>query len=238
MGITNINYFMYGDKSSLDFGVWISGESTFASPEKDVDTVSIPGRNGTLTLDNHRFQNVIIPYNAFIVDDFARNFDAFKAYLNSRKGYQKLADTYHPDHFRLARFVSAIEPEMTQFNRHGKFVVNFDCDPRCFLKSGDRLHAIISGESIRNATPFEAKPLIRVYGTGAIAVGNRTVQVTEADIYTDIDSEIQEAYQGTTNCNNNIVLVQGEFPTLAPGVNEITFTGFTEAYIMPRWWTI
>lgn len=236
MGI--INYLMFNNKSSLDFGVCISGEATYQSPERDVETVAIPGRNGTLSLDNGRFANLIIPYNAFITDDFERNFGAFKAFLMSVKGYAKLADTYHPDYFRLARFISAIQPEMTQHNRHGQFVLNFDCDPRCFLKSGDRLHAIISGESIRNATPFIAKPLIRVYGTGAIAVGNRTVQVTEADVYTDIDSEIQEAYQGTTNCNNNIVLVQGEFPTLVPGVNEITFTGFTEAYIMPRWWTI
>ena len=236
MGI--VNYLMYNNKSSLDFSAWISGESTYQSPDRDIETVSIPGRNGTLSLDNGRFQNVVIPYRAFITDDFERNFSAFKAFLQSVKGYAKLADTYHPDYFRLARFISAIQPEMTQYNRHGQFTLNFDCDPRCFLKSGDKLKAIVTGESIRNATPFTAKPLIRVYGTGAIAVGNRTVQVTTADVYTDIDSETQEAYQGNTNCNNNIVLVNGEFPTLVPGVSEITFTGFTEAYIMPRWWTI
>lgn len=238
MGITNINYFMYGDKSSLDFGVWISGESTYASPEKDVDTVSIPGRNGTLTLDNHRFQNVIIPYNAFIVDDFARNFDAFKAYLNSRKGYQKLADTYHPDHFRLARFISAIEPEMTQFNRHGKFVVNFDCDPRRFLKDGDRAKNVGNGEVLFNPTEFSAKPFIRAYGTGTFAIGSTAVQITSANEYTDIDCEIQEAYKGNVNCNGNITLTDGKFPEFLSGNNQISFAGITRLEITPRWWTI
>lgn len=236
MGI--INYFMYNNKSSMDFGVWISGEATYQSPDRDMEEVAIPGRNGTLSLDNGRFQNLIIPYRAFITDDFERNFSAFKAFLMSVKGYGKLADTYHPEYFRLARFVSAIQPEMTQYNRRGQFTVNFDCDPRCFLKSGDRMRHIETGDTIRNSTLFTAKPFIRVYGTGAIAIGDCTVQVTSADVYTDIDAETQEAYQGNTNCNNNIVLVNGEFPTLAPGVTEITFTGFTEAYIMPRWWTI
>lgn len=233
-----LNYFIYNGKSSIDFGAWISGEATYQSPERDISTVAVPGRNGTLSLDNHRFQNMVIPYNAYIIDKFEQNYRALKAFLGSVKGYARLEDTYHPDYYRMARFFSAIEPEMTQLNRHGQFVINFDCDPRCFLKSGDRLKVIENGQVLRNETLYDALPLIRVYGTGTITIGSRSVQVTTANEYTDIDSELQEAYKGTTNCNGNIELTNGEFPRIEPGLNTITITGFTQAYIKPRWWTI
>ena len=70
-----INYFNYAGKNSTDFGVWISGESTYTSPEKDVDAVTIPGKNGTLTIDNGRFHNIAVPYPAFIIDNFERLVD-------------------------------------------------------------------------------------------------------------------------------------------------------------------
>lgn len=38
-----INYFTYAGKMSTDFGVWISGESTYQSPEKDIESVVVPG---------------------------------------------------------------------------------------------------------------------------------------------------------------------------------------------------
>lgn len=231
------DYFVFEKVNSLDYLMFIANKNQFEGGGKVVETIKIPGRTGTLSYEDGSFENIKISYKLYTKGDIRQNINAFRNRLLSTSGYCQLADSYEPDIFMRARYVDKFSVDVSDRKNAG-LTVNFDCDPRRFLKSGDRLHAIISGESIRNATPFEAKPLIRVYGTGAIAVGNRTVQVTEADIYTDIDSEIQEAYQGTTNCNNNIVLVQGEFPTLAPGVNEITFTGFTEAYIMPRWWTI
>lgn len=233
-----LNYFIYKGKSSLDFGAVISGEETYQSPEKDITTVSVPGRNGTLSLDNNRFQNVVIPYGMYIIDHFEVNFGALKAFLGSVKGYARLEDTYHPEYFRQARFFSAIQPEMTQLNRHGKFTVNFDCDPRCFLKTGENMEPIVNGDVRMNMTEYDALPLIRAYGTGTIAINGRSVQVTSANEYTDIDSELQEAYKGSTNCNANIVLTNGEFPKLEAGLNEITITGFSQVYIKPRWWTI
>ena len=46
------NYITYSGKSSADYGVWVSGGGTFDAPSRDVQTVSVPGRNGDLTFDN------------------------------------------------------------------------------------------------------------------------------------------------------------------------------------------
>ena len=233
-----LNYFRYAEKNSTDFGVWISGESTYSSPEKDIEAVVIPGKNGTLTIDNGRFHNIAVSYPAFIIDNFVQNFDAFKAFLASVKGYAKLSDTYHPDYYRLARFNAPIDPEMTQDNRHGRFTVTFDCDPRRFLVSGERAVTFTANGSLKNPTLFDAKPLIRAYGIGYFTISGIRINITTANEYTDIDCELQEAYKGTTNCNGNITLVNGEFPVLKNGTNTIVISGLSRFDITPRWWSV
>ncbi|MBQ7563920.1 MAG: hypothetical protein IJT16_08020 [Lachnospiraceae bacterium] len=231
-------YFTFDGKSSRDFEVWISGNGTFNTPERDVERVPVPGRNGEVTFDNGRFNNIDITYPAFINGDFRENFDAFKAYLHSRIGYKRLSDSYHPEYFRLAQFIASINPEMTALNRAGRFEVTFNCDPRRFLVSGEKEMTLSSSGSIKNPTYYDALPLIRAYGTGSFTIGGTTVSILAASSYTDIDSEIQEAYKGTINCNGDISLSNGSFPVLSPGVNQISMSGITRLVITPRWWSV
>lgn len=233
-----MNYLIYDDINSADYNVFISGESTYSTPQKDIEIIAIPGRNGTLSIDNNRFANIDIDYPAFIAYDFRHNFDSFKAALMSVKGYAKLADTYDAEHYRRARFHSAIEPTMDQLNRHGKFNITFDCDPRRFLKIGDSVRDFTASANVKNPTLYSALPLIRAYGTGSFTIGSVSVAISTASTYTDIDCETQEAYKGATNCNGNITLTNGKFPALEPGINAISMSGITKLEIRPRWWTI
>lgn len=233
-------YFVFDGKSSRDFEVFISGNGTFSSPERDVEIISVPGRNGDLTIDGERFNNIKVTYPAFIVKDFRQNFDAFKAFMGSRHGYKKLADSYHPEYYRLAQFSESINPDMTTLNRAGSFDIVFNCDPRRFLKDGDRSIELTAGGSLNNKTLYTSKPLIRCYGTGTLTVNGVSVTITSANVYTDIDSEIEAAYKGSTNCNGNVTFgsTYKTFPTLTPGINTIAFTGFSKIEITPRFWTV
>ena len=52
-----------------------------------------------------------------------------------------------------------------------------------------------------------------------------------------IDSEFQDVYHGTTNCNQNVSI--NEFPKIVSGNNYISFSGgITSLEIIPRWWTL
>ena len=90
---------------------------------------------------------------------------------------------------------------------------------------------------MKNPTMYTALPLIKAYGTGTLTISGISVTVTTASEYTDIDSEIEEAYKGSTSCNMNIILSNGEFPKFQPGINTVSFTGFSRLEITPRWWT-
>lgn len=238
MGVVYQHYLTIDGRSSLDFNTWISGGGTYGSPVRDVSSVSVPGRNGNIVIDNGRYDNIDVDYESFIPKDFDYNMGALRAFLGSLKGYKRLEDTYHPEEYRLALFSKGVEPKTTTLNRAGSFTLSFNCKPQRFLKSGELPVTFADDSAILNETLYEAEPVIRAYGTGILTIGDVSVQVTTADGYTDIDSRIQEAYKGSTNCNGNIVLTDGVFPTIKPGLNEVEFTGFSSIQITPHWWTL
>lgn len=237
MGIV-YEYFTFDGKSSRDFEVWISGNKTFDAPERDVESISVPGRNGDLHIDNGRFSNIAITYPAFITKNFRHNFEAFKAFMLSQRGYKKLEDSYHPEHYRLAAYKNAINPEMGPLNRLGSFDIVFDCDPRRFLKSGEKARTSTLSDPVTfliNPTLYETKPLLEVTGTGSITINGNQITITASP--TVIDCDIEEAYYGTINRNNNVILSNGTFPTFISGANTISQT-VSSLKITPRWWTI
>lgn len=132
------NSLIFGGINSADYDVWISGTDVFSAPERDVEYVSVPGRNGDLIIDNGRWNNIQINYPAFIPHGFDSKVDQFRTEIMKLNGYHKLEDTYHPDEFRLASFSYGLAPtNIAAFLRSGEFNLTFNCKPQRFLKSGE-----------------------------------------------------------------------------------------------------
>ena len=128
--------FTFGGICSRDYGVGISGTGTFDAPERDVDIIDIPGRNGSIVQDNGRFHNIQVTYPAFISRGFDELFPRFKAAMMQYTGYQRLTDEYDPEHYREAMFSGPIQPRTGVYNKSGKFDIVFNCKPQRFLTSG------------------------------------------------------------------------------------------------------
>lgn len=132
------NSLIFGGINSADYNVWISGSDTFSAPERDVEVVSVPGRNGDLVIDNGRWNNISITYPAFIPKGFENQFNYFRSVICRKTGYQRLEDTYHPDEYRMARLAGGLSPsKVGAFLRNGDFSLTFNCKPQRFLKIGD-----------------------------------------------------------------------------------------------------
>lgn len=237
--INQRNYFTFDGKKSSDYGVYISGSHVFDAPERDESIVEVPGRNGTLTLDNGRYKNKELKYPAFIISDFDANVEALRNYLLTKRGFFRLEDSYHPHQYRLAKWSGGIEVDPHASLLGGKFDITFSCYPQRFLKEGEKTIEITGATTIYNPFPNAALPLIRAYGTGTFTISGITVQITAANTYTDIDCDLQEAYKDTlaTNKNSN-VKITGDFPSLNPGNNAISLSGISKLIITPRWWIL
>ena len=58
------NSLTFDGENSLDYGIYITGEGVYDAPGRAVEMVTIPGRNGTLAIDQGRFENIDVKYAA------------------------------------------------------------------------------------------------------------------------------------------------------------------------------
>ena len=131
------NYFTFGGVKSSDYGIFIAGDAVFNSPERDVTMITVPGRNGQLTIDNGRFENIEVTYPCFVEGntDIKKRIRNFRNAIGCLIGYQKLSDTYHTDEFRQGIFKSGIEVAPVIYQTGGEFEIVFDCKPQRFISA-------------------------------------------------------------------------------------------------------
>lgn len=176
---------IFDGEDSRDYGVYITGQAVYNAPEREVEMISIPGRNGQFALDMGRFENIEVTYPAGIFadteTDFAEAISDFRNYLCSRKGYVRLTDEYNPNEYRMAIYKSGLEVEPAQL-RAGQFEITFDCKPQRFLTSGETEISVSSGDTITNPTLFEASPLLKVKGHGTIGFNGYSIALDPAYI--------------------------------------------------------
>lgn len=235
------DYLVFAGKTSHDFGVHISGEATYNRPERNYEEVTVPGRSGTLIIDEGSFKNQEISYPAFVIGDMPDKVKDFANFMSSFAGYQRLEDSYADDIFRLAQYKSGLEVTPSgHSNRNGQFNIVFNCKPQRYLKSGEIPIAFETDGQIWNRTNFNSKPFITVYGSGAgtVGIGDFLITISEIDEFVNIDCELMDAYKGATNCNGHVSFNADEI--LVPsGKNGVTFTGdITSVVITPNYFII
>ena len=232
------NYALTFNGISLsDYYCFYDGSQSFKIPQKMVDTYSVVGKNGDLSIDQKKYSNITIPFNCFITRDFIQNYMSLMNSLMSQEGYGRLETTEEPDVYRMALFNSETTPTTWALNESGTFTLEFDCKPQKWLKSGETAITVTGTQTLVNPCQMASKPLIEVVGTGSVTIGTSVLALSTNTSTTYIDCEIQDAYEGTINRNPALTVTNG-FPELASGSNTVTVTGFTSCKITPRWWRL
>lgn len=155
----NKKYFIFNGKKSSDFDVWASGLNIFHSPERRIERIQVPGRNGELLIEDGSFENTELLFkDCFIPRHFSENFTNLSNYLNRQKGYQRLELSWLPDEYRLAAFHGDIEASMKNWDGMGKFDLAFNCKPQRFLKSGEEpiyIFPLVNGVKTTRLVSFQ-----------------------------------------------------------------------------------
>ena len=236
------HYITFGGVSTADYKCYSDGAETFTAPERDVEKISIPGRNGDLTFDNGRFKDVSMKYPLFFED--IKEFEDFKNRIKALRGAQRFEDSHHPYEYRYASLDGTLEPTVSGYlNDCCSVEVNLILYPQRYLLTGEIEQTFTSSDTIYNPTTFASKPLVKVYGKGNVTINGTTIYVGVNHAPTYIDCELQDAYyvsSGTKrNANGDITLSSGDFWEIDPGDNTITEdNSVTSIRIQPRWWTV
>lgn len=229
---------IFAGKNLNEFGVLVSGVDTYGAPERLVTPEAIPGRNGSVLMDENTYADVEVEYHVAIRGDFASNMRGLRDFLLSTQGYARMEDSYAPEDFYQAAYYAGIELTAEgPRNKWATFDLTFYRKPQRFLKVGEQPIELTASGAVNNPTLFTALPLIRVYGRGIITVNGVGITITGTQSYTDIDCDVQDAYYGAQNLNQYVTLSPNRFPVLSPGSNSVVFgSGITKAIITPHWW--
>lgn len=169
--------------NSLDYGIYITGESVYDTPERDVDVVEIAGRNGDFLLDKGRWKNLEVTYRCgcFGADqsEFANKIRTFRNLLASRIGYKRITDTYNTTEYRMGTLVNPVEVDSVSYKRAGEFDLTFNCKPQRYLTSGETATTVANNGTLTNPTAYDASPLLAVKGYGTITFNGFSIVLSD-----------------------------------------------------------
>lgn len=240
-----MDYFVFGEVDSRDYNVWIYPQEIDSAPQREYQEVVIAGRNGTLTVDGGRYENIDHVYQGIIFSDNAvSDLVDFRNALTAQIDYKRLEDSINTSEYYEARFMEMFTPIVEEGRGASKFEIKFNRKPQRFLKSGETATSFTASGNITNPTKFASRPLIVVTGTGSVGVGNQTVTIdgTSGQV-SYIDCDMQEAYKvvsgANVSINSDVTFTGTDFPTLPSGRSGVSLgSGITKVEITPRWYRL
>lgn len=218
---------------SNSIGVIVERIPNRSIPARRFTRNPIPGRNGDVLTVDKTFPNDVQEYEVYYsgaVSGLHSVAHAAAAWLTAPVDYAVLWDDYDPDVYREAIIESGVDIENT-LNKFGRSRIVFCCKPQKFLTSGTTPVTPENG-TITNPTIYDARPLLKVSGSGTITINGYSIEVLEAVTDFLIDCETMEA-------DDNLKISCTEFPVLSGGENSIEVDDtITAIEITPRWWKL
>lgn len=230
------SYFIWNNIDCRSMGIIMRGPAAIVRPEERVQHVEIPGRSGDLTeLEGENIYNSYIQTVSFSVRGGYRVREVYKWLRGS--GFVTFSG--EPDRKQEARIIGAVTLNKVSRNLDNwAGDVQFYCQPLKQLLTDSPVQITSSGSAVQNTGDVESRPRIKATASGTsmvITAGGNSLAIigltSGQDYY--IDSEIMEVY----NSDRSALLTKnslGDFPTLQPGSNTITGSGWSKLVIERR----
>ena len=221
-------YFIFKTVNSKDMGILVNEPPPISKTPRDINEVVIPGRDGFLTEDYETYRGTVKTCECTLLD--IATVDLVLGWLD---GSGEVIFSNQSDRKYQACILNQI-PFNQIIEQWHKFVVIFDCQPLARTLT-NTVQTLTKPGAIVNTGTAKSKPIIKVYGTGAIdlSVNGNVIHLTNVSSYVTIDSDLMDCYKGTVLKNTDM---SGEFPELVVGENTISWTGtVTSVEITPNW---
>lgn len=212
-------------------GILISAMPDIVKPKRREEEITIPGRNGVLTIDEGTYEAYTLS-----VECGTRGTARLGEIAVWLDGTGDLILSTEPDKVYKARISNAISISDVIY-LYTSFLVQFKVFPfKYSVDKTDEEITLTTATTIYNQGTIYSEPVITIYGTGnvTLTMNGKAYTITGIDGYVTINSEIQEVYKDTTNKNNSFSAL--DFPKFQEGANTISWTGsVTRLEIEPNW---
>ena len=245
----------YDGKSSRDFGIIIEKYPQSCHATRRGEAYQIAGRNGTYYAEDGTYDNYTQPYRVNIREGNYRRADLrcqdIAAWLLGPSDFVRLEDSFEPEVYRLARYAGPLNVDQI-LGRWGQAQLEFECLPERWLLSGEQAQDVCDTSTaadrhnkVYNPTRFTARPLLRIAGTGTLAVtinGTHYLDINggTSGIEAFIDCEARTIKDSSGNdIPATFYTRYHEFPSLPSGTSNFSVGVTVSVYeCTPRWWTL
>ena len=227
------DWFDWNGVRCTTYGIHVSEQPPITLPAERAAYTNVPGRPGSLTTleGTDVYDDIVLTAQCFV-----SHTNQIAAIGNWLKGSGKVAFANRQGGFYYARIANQIPFEKVLRGRDAcTFAVNFRCKPFWYASNVANITVTTSGSAVTNPGSVYSEPVITVNGSGDITlmVGTTVVELEGVDGSVTLDTPLMEAYKGVVSRNS---AMSGDFPTLVPGLNGISWTGnVTSVVIQPNW---
>lgn len=225
--------FTWKGRNSYDYyGIVINKKPPLVKPERNVEEIAIPGRDGDLTIDYGTYKSITFPMTCTFLDNVSGiSIDDIVTWLD---GYDNLILSWQSDRQYKAKLINRIDIAQS-LETYGEFPLIFKAQPFGY-STNNYVNTFSSTPcSIFNGCTKDSRPVIKIYGSGTIdlIINSNTVHLTNVVDYVTVDSDLMDCYKDTVLMNNNMT---GDFPIFNVGTNTISWTGtVSKIEITPNW---
>ena len=195
-------YFIYNNIDSRIMGVILKALPPITRPNRRTEQIIIPGRNGTLTVDEGTYDSIPISLECYL-----------------KKGYdpRKITSWLEPsgtisfsdelDKFYNARIVNSI-PLTRVFKITRNFILQLELQPFAYSKETfvRRYTSGVAYSFYIDEATADMYPYIKLVGSGEIelTINNTTMKIYPNE-YIELDCELQIAYKDKEGANERVL---------------------------------
>ena len=230
--------FTFNGVSSTTHGLRVTSDYVINSTGNDVETVSVPGRDGDLLISKNRLKSVTIELPCTVLSS-RKLTDAESDISNwlNVDGYKDLTLSWDPDFIYRSAFIETFEIAslMRQF---GKVKLNFLTYPVKFYKQGRTTQTLSNGATINGLGNVNAKPIITLVGSGdcTLTINGRKTKLRAVQNTITLDMQARQVFSGNLPAWDKVVRApQYEMPYLDAGRNLISWDGDFTIKMAPYW---
>ena len=256
-----MSFFEFAGMSTANIpGLLIERKDIYGLPEREIEKINVPGRNGDVLIDYGSYKNVTVSYECAITKynalrDLSRLLTVGQQSgwgFTPWRGYQLLRDGWAETE-RLAVCSMQIPMEEIIANRLLRFAVTFDCKPQKYYNRAAVIQRSGAG-SVNISRPLGAtatSPRIEIIGSGTVTITLEGQTITLTGLVTPpqsggvhqwpsavIDSEAMIACRYKSDGTREVIDID-RWPQFWQLMHTVSATGgVTNIKIFPRWFSI
>lgn len=217
---------------SEEYGILAVKRPNIQKASKDIESLSIPGRSGILTVDNERYEPVVIPVEFNFASKENKWSETLRRAARWLSGSGRLEFTDDTDYFYKVYFVE-IKSVERELKRIARFRAEFNCDPFVYLKDGAREYG---PKNVEYNPYYTAHPEYLITGEGVcmLTVNGKSMRANVGQNLT-INTELMMSYRIDGTMQNTAVTGDYQDLYLKEGSNQISISSGFQLKVRPNW---